>query len=105
MHRLEVFWVLAPCSVVVGYQRLKVHAATIFRLKWPFFPIFEDGDSSWTCETLVFCHTTTGRHNPEDFDLKHHRRESLKLVFMQADASITSTGLFLEEETTWDKQA
>jgi len=27
---------------------------------------------------LVSYHNTTRRYNPEDLDLKHHRRESLK---------------------------
>jgi hypothetical protein len=27
---------------------------------------------------LVSYHNTTRRHNPEDLDLKHHRREILK---------------------------
>jgi hypothetical protein len=31
-----------------------------------------------TSETSVSYRNTTRRHNPEDFDLKHHRRESLK---------------------------
>jgi hypothetical protein len=28
-----VFWVVTICSVVVGYQHFKVHAATMFMLK------------------------------------------------------------------------
>jgi hypothetical protein len=31
-----------------------------------------------TSETAVSYHNITLRHNPEDFDLKHHRRENLK---------------------------
>jgi len=29
-------------------------------------------------EMLAPYHNTTQRHNPEDLDLKHHRRESFK---------------------------
>jgi hypothetical protein len=33
MLQVEVVWVVTPCSVVVGYQRSEVHAASIFTLK------------------------------------------------------------------------
>jgi hypothetical protein len=31
MFPVEVFWVLTPCSVVLGYQRSEVHVVSIFR--------------------------------------------------------------------------
>jgi len=35
-------------------------------------------EAAWASETSVSYHNATWRHNPEDSDLKHHRRGSLK---------------------------
>jgi hypothetical protein len=32
MFQVDVFWVVKPCNVVVGYQLSEVHAAAIFRV-------------------------------------------------------------------------
>jgi hypothetical protein len=37
----------------------------------------EDG-AGWTSEMLISYYNTIWNHNPQDFDLKYHRRESLK---------------------------
>jgi hypothetical protein len=49
--QVEFLWVVTPCSVVVGYFTLKMEAAR-------------------SSETLVPYHNITGRHNPEDLDMK-----------------------------------
>jgi hypothetical protein len=57
MIQVEVFWIVTPCSVVVGYQRFR----------GPFFtPKME---AAWSSETSVSCHITIWRHNPENHDL------------------------------------
>jgi hypothetical protein len=35
-------------------------------------------EAAWTSETSVSYRDTRRRHNSEDLDLKHHRRESFK---------------------------
>jgi hypothetical protein len=49
---IVIFWVVNPCSYMVGYQ--------CFTLKM---------EAARSSETLVFYHITTWYHNPEDHDL------------------------------------
>jgi hypothetical protein len=58
----EVFWVVTPCSVVVGYQRFGGPYCLYLRSDVRI-------EAAWTSETLVF-YNTTRRHYPEDLELR-----------------------------------
>jgi len=69
--KVEVFWVVTPCNVVVGHQGFRAPCC-----------LHLQGETAWTSETFVSYHKSAWSHNPEDLDLKLHRCENLKtLIF------------------------
>jgi hypothetical protein len=54
--QVEVFSVVTPFSVVVGYLKM---------------------EAVWSSETLIYYYKTIRRHDPEDLDL-NHLRENFK---------------------------
>jgi len=71
--QVEVFWVVKPCNIVVGYQRFRCSC-----LPWRWRQ--HGPPKRW-----LSYHNITRRHNPEDFDLKYHGRKSLKIRIILAD--------------------
>jgi hypothetical protein len=50
-------------------------------------------------------HSTTRRHNPEDLDLKHHRRESLKNLFESTEENRRILRKFLSDNNLFRTSA
>jgi hypothetical protein len=55
--QVEVFWVVTPCSAIIGYQHFGEPFSYHFRVKMKV---------SRLSEMLVPYHNITRRHNPED---------------------------------------
>jgi hypothetical protein len=55
-------------------------------------------EATWTSKTMVSYHSTTQHHNPEELDLKHHRRQSLKTRFYMFKQFTTISALCLSEK-------
>jgi hypothetical protein len=61
MFHVEVFWVVTPCSVVVGYQLFRDLCCLRLTLKM---------EAEQISETLVLYHSTSRCDNTKDLDFK-----------------------------------
>jgi hypothetical protein len=80
--KMDVFWVVAPCSLVEFYQRFRGPCCLHHQGVRP--------------ETLVKLYQTTRCYDPEDISLHTHRRENLKsylvcLLFAALASADTAT--------------
>jgi hypothetical protein len=67
---MAVFYVVAPRSLIGGYQRFRVRAASIL------IALIMEAES--TSETSINFYQNTRRNNPEDSHLHARRSETLK---------------------------
>jgi hypothetical protein len=86
---MAVFWVVAPCSLVIFTNVSEVLAASIIRA---IIALMEAGRTS---ETLVNFYQTTRCYNPEDSHLSTQHRENLKSYLSNLVHIYTNTASFV----------
>jgi len=72
-----VFWVVMPCSVVLGYRRFG-------RPCCPQFQFTLKIEAGWSAETVVPHHINTRRYNPEVCKYLHNAVRSQKQETIQS---------------------
>jgi hypothetical protein len=98
--QIEVFWVVTPCSIVVGYQHFKMtlqppssgrSEVKWSEVKWSEGRKGEGKGTEWT-GTLVSYHNTTRHHNPGDLDFNELICFNMKYIILLLIGSKCSTG-------------
>jgi hypothetical protein len=78
---------VTPCNVVVGYQRFRGPCCLQLQGEVKM-------EAPWGSETLV------SYHNPEDLELKHHLRESIKTRMISVFIRIPDTSVSIQIRCT-----
>jgi len=85
--QVQFFQVVMPCGVVAGYH----HFCGPCCLKM---------EAAWTLEMMIFCHTTTWHHNPEELTMN----STFKLLYTQRNerVHICYYNLRIESHFLWN---